>query len=1446
MEKKSSLSKLIRTSTKKKEEKKNVQSEQILKKKFNKENNFREIISDILNGQYMKNIISRQLIEKEINWENKSEDEKKIMLFNYHIKKLEKWERDFFKKKFEFLPKNMVLKFMKYYINEDINLLYRDVLNNWMDTPEVKKITEQYENVLGKIYNFETLDNIGKKGLLELADKIEIKYPKSYKTEFEQNLSPSLLNYHALLYQISRSNIEPKLKEFKSSLNNIQPAILIDKFNKLNKLSVDKKETNRGKIIKYIYDYNIKEKIIPRILIMKDEYKRKIENNKEETIKGFYYKILPEKKELLDKCVKCKEFMVRNNVDKGISKIELQKLSIKNQDINIEECYKLIFEDKCDKNIIDKTNMVFEILNVYSEKLKVKILEPSKQRLMEQIEKYDKKTLEEKYNKIKEKEKEKKSDENDKIDIQKILNFFIELKKEKLISTEIEKLNKIGIQKLRDIAVTNNVDTKENINKMLYYDIIKQILKKQKKDLKEIKLDKLVVTDPFYGLSSSSTKGLVINKKPSVLSDNELNRILKKYNYENLNISRKEKIIILTELEKHSKQIISKEKKELIEKIILLTGNPGIIYRDMNIQELQNIYLKLSTGKEFQKDYRKNVIINNLLSIMENSTSSFDIKSLKDILESKSSEELEYIYKNIYKDNKKNNKNYDIINKINCISSDIKPFKWIKGQVLNVWLKNPLNYEVNDIRKFFDNEVSLISNKITNSQSISTRQKPNNKDKSSIYESTDEWFLANDEYFSLQCNKLSNKRFQNGDILYCYDDNNKEYVFNVGYTIKKEMYYSDNYKFDENIYLEYKNNNKDNNKDKFYLLEKNLSYEDEKTNNELLKNKHNLFFIIQNNQIYESEKKFRLEFSYDLNIRIQSYLDRYIDDMSINISKNTIYNDLNKITNNKVPNYKNFDFVNKIIEELTINKNITNKQLFEKVSDITVYLFLGNWEEIQEQIDKKDSIETLIIKHYGDIPESDIFRKRIQKEYYIPSIIPNLSVDEKLPEVFLNEHISSEYKNFVSNIITEKIRDNVLLLGEQYYYNINNTEKKLVIPKLLYKNIKKLPQKYNLSSFENKDDIKNIEQTKLVFYIDNADNKKYVFNNDDIISQFNNNDFNNPISKKPFSTDFINRYYVKYKDNKSNKVYNYNIKELKNLFEKNIFEDTINNIKFKKSFIDYISGKNNSSDIYQILYNKYQCSNYNDLSEVPPENILYYKENDNIFCFDIIELINSFDNNNFINKYTNNKFSNYFIQEIRKKYSISNYNLESKNISTIPTYINKDIEEKNTNKYKNIIYDIYNQIDNMINIDIKENKIKENEIKENKIKENEIKVNKIKDNEIKENKIKDNEKPIPPSIPLQLPEPYVSIETDYGERPELPKTRPQTDYLDTKNQENKEEKEMAVMKFPYKESNSCLKCNKFCKNYYISTVIKNNKSNNNYEIVKFCDIDCMSNHNFKF
>ena len=229
------------------------------------------------------------------------------------------------------------------------------------------------------------------------------------------------------------------------------------------------------------------------------------------------------------------------------------------------------------------------------------------------------------------------------------------------------------------------------------------------------------------------------------------------------------------------------------------------------------------------------------------------------------------------------------------------------------------------------------------------------------------------------------------------------------------------------------------------------------------------------------------------------------------------------------------------------------------------------------------------------------FINKLNKGYYNPRALVNLSQEEKLPEIFL----STNEQNF-ANELSINLDVFVIYFAEKVYINrdpfarITNMADFIVGFKGRYK----VDDEFKKKCF-NFDDIKNVPTEKLYSYYD-PNQKKYCLVIDEILSQ-NNVVGGVRVYKNPYTGSEISSF-------------------------------EINKMKTEDVVIDY-----------KMDPLSYSCSNYNDIKDLPRENLIYYKEGDKMYCFDVDDVLK---NNNFVNTYTNNAFSEDFINYINSHYQL--------------------------------------------------------------------------------------------------------------------------------------------------------------------------------------------------
>ena len=261
--------------------------------------------------------------------------------------------------------------------------------------------------------------------------------------------------------------------------------------------------------------------------------------------------------------------------------------------------------------------------------------------------------------------------------------------------------------------------------------------------------------------------------------------------------------------------------------------------------------------------------------------------------------------------------------------------------------------------------------------------------------------------------------------------------------------------------------------------------------------------IIQNKKLFTEEKKFMDELNLDRDGQIKRLMASPI--------------------NEKIEKFA----VNKLIQVLTVEiivdeerKVITpNNDYIVKI----IYALKNNSPNIGFFIDK---IAHLIVFLKN---KESVFFERVKEEYYIPEILWNLSIEEKLPEVFEDPQNDKIVMDRTIQILNSQINSESWHLKQNFYKMLNPDDK-----------IDELPRKdtylYHANKWksgcENQDDedIKNSHATVL-YYTENG--HVYCLNIWDIHNQIQKGE--KPINKKtgePLSEEFLKKFKKLYDPNK--------------------------------------------------------------------------------------------------------------------------------------------------------------------------------------------------------------------------------------------------------------------------------------------------------------------------
>lgn len=342
------------------------------------------------------------------------------------------------------------------------------------------------------------------------------------------------------------------------------------------------------------------------------------------------------------------------------------------------------------------------------------------------------------------------------------------------------------------------------------------------------------------------------------------------------------------------------------------------------------------------------------------------------------------------------------------------------------------------------------------------------------------FYQANSRFNVLKC--LANKRSQNGIVLKVEEsDNTKEFI--VGYTVRGSLKNIQEYgSFSGYAVL--------NNAERLKAF---LPIGDEKK----LEETGNIdAFIVQGEKMFNDEKVYMSEYNISRLDRLEQILNQRIDKTSINISQTYLSKNLLDIAPH-IKDYKDDSVYMGVLMNSLIKPTDTNRELFTSIANIVAYL---------------------------KFPQAKIFRKRIQKEYYLPDILAILSMDDKLPEYTTGDVLLDADRKRMVDYITDSIDREVNILANKVYSSENPTHKKEIDVDTVTKGVN-LPVDYfvMLGRCENPEDIKDNNPEDIIFYDDSKNNKQYCFPITLLLERFSTQDFTNPKTGEPFTKSFIGK-----------------------------------------------------------------------------------------------------------------------------------------------------------------------------------------------------------------------------------------------------------------------------------------------------------------------------------
>ncbi len=236
-------------------------------------------------------------------------------------------------------------------------------------------------------------------------------------------------------------------------------------------------------------------------------------------------------------------------------------------------------------------------------------------------------------------------------------------------------------------------------------------------------------------------------------------------------------------------------------------------------------------------------------------------------------------------------------------------------------------------------------------------------------------------------------------------------------------------------------------------------------------------------------------------------------------------------------------------------------------------------------------------------------------------------------------------------------------------------------------NILNINETYNIFKYIYEKYVTDIEELKKKLFIKIIG---YLFYSNDIYKLLNKN--NLKINKKNSKTNIIYKLYLLFYNTYNLPHDNHNnISKIQRFFKKNI----IKNIN-KKYDINNISHKKDPFTL-------------DDINDIPIKHRFYFQDNNNIYCFNVIEF-EYYLRNNRLNPYTKNIIDNSIIERIKLFIYYNNIELKTDNLWNTPEQAYTDVVYymEKIGFYNNILWFnelTYNNIINIIQIyqDLKKN-----------------------------------------------------------------------------------------------------------------------------------------------
>ena len=329
---------------------------------------------------------------------------------------------------------------------------------------------------------------------------------------------------------------------------------------------------------------------------------------------------------------------------------------------------------------------------------------------------------------------------------------------------------------------------------------------------------------------------------------------------------------------------------------------------------------------------------------------------------------------------------------------------------------------------------------------------------------------------------------------------------NINIEYNNEIYYKVNKKF---INLLCSSLFKQSQKGNILILETIKGVDNMVLNFEVLFETENSKLFIQDELIMEKQKKYFREKRKNKDEKINSYKTQPVTEQAKQIGIAYLSRSLHYVAPNVIDYgifkdykiYNDTDFILQVINK--ISKNCpTIDCFFNKISEIVAFLKIDNVGE-------------------------GIFIKRLKKQLYLPDVLVDLTIKEKLPEFYINgKSIDPDLTSKIQKIIDVKKSSIVLsLLTELYNYHNPGNRKQTKVDMFTFNSKEDNFTTTNWKELcKNKKDIEGVDSEELIHYMDDNDGFIYCFNIRDITDEIlTTGKYINPYTSKDLSKPFIDQ-----------------------------------------------------------------------------------------------------------------------------------------------------------------------------------------------------------------------------------------------------------------------------------------------------------------------------------